>query len=475
MRFTSVVTATSMLCLAMAAAAWGVEPAARAEARQPNIVLIVADDLGWSDLACYGNTFHQTPHLDRLAGQGMRFTSAYAAAPLCSPTRASLLTGKYPARLGMTSIIQYQPRPSAHWREPPNARFLPLAEQTLFEVLKEAGYRTGHFGKWHLGGERENVATGDPSRQGADVNLAGSDFGQPPDYFYPYQRTLPDGRRLTLPRAPEQKRPDDFLDERLTDEAEAFIEQNRDRPFFLFMSYFLPHTSMGNRLQARAEKIARYRERLGTTGPEEKAVYAAMIEHLDECVGRLMHTLDSLGLTENTIVVFTSDNGGYGDKTSNTPLRGAKSEGYEGGIRVPTLIRWPGHVAEHSISAEPIITPDLFVTLAEIGAKQSGPEVDGVSLWPLLTQGESLHRTAIFWHYPHFSPQAYSAVRSGRWKLIEFYEEAGPRHELYDLAADAGETSDLAATSLERVQELRGMLDDWRQSVGARAPSRLAE
>ncbi len=442
--------------------------------KKPNVIVILADDLGWSDLACYGNRLHETPHLDRLAAEGIRFTDAYAAAPLCSPTRACLLTGKSPARLGMTHIIQYHPQANAYWKEPDNVAALPLAEVTLFEALHSAGYATAQIGKWHIGGLDGGAPEGDPLRQGAEVNVAGSEYGQPPDYFFPYTRTV--GEQTYRLKHPPPSRDGDFLDEQLTSAAEQFLGEHRDRPFLLCLSFFLPHTSMGNRLQARAEKIAKYQARLGLEKPSERAVYAATIEHLDDCVGRIVKKLDDLGLTEKTLIVFTSDNGGYGEKTSNAPLRDAKSSGYEGGLRVPTIIRMPGHIRRETAFSVPVITADIYPTvLAAAGVRPANPkELDGINLLPLLLEGKTPDRPALFWHYPHFSPRAFSAVRAGRWKLIEFFEESGIRHELYDLVDDRGEQHNLAQQQPEHVRELKARLDEWRGAVGARMPVRLA-
>lgn len=441
--------------------------------RPPNLILILADDLGGSDLACYGHRLHETPSLDRLAARGVRFTQAYAAAPVCSPTRACLLTGKSPARLGMTHIIQYQPKPNSAWQEPENRSELPLAETTLFEALKRQDYATAHIGKWHLGGLKDENAAGDPRRQGADINVAGSEYGQPPDYFFPFSRRVGE-QSYRLKLAPPS-RDGSYLDEQLTAAAGQFIEDHADRPFFLFLSFFLPHTSMGNRLQAKSEKIAKYQAKLKLDQPHEKAVYAAMIEHLDDCVGRITKQLDDLNLTNDTFIVFTSDNGGYGDKTDNAPLRDAKSSGYEGGLRVPAIFSWPTRLSSGKTSSLTITSADLFPTfLAAAGAKPDEPTVlDGVNLLPYLTTGEVPRREALYWHYPHFSPRAFSAIRSGRWKLIEFFEPQGLRCELYDLDSDPSEQHDASTEQPELVQKMKSQLNDWRATVGARMPIRI--
>ena len=383
------VAAAAVLLAGAAGIAQAAEGSARS--RKPNIVLILADDMGWRDLGCCGSTFYETPHLDTLARQGMKFTNAYAAAAMCSPTRASLLTGKYPARLHLTHIIQAPRTKNGSLQDPGWTPYLPLDEVTLAEALKPAGYVTGLIGKWHLGGvagrsASGNGAEGDPKRQGFDVNVAGSDLGQPPDYFFPYSRTLSDGKTLRLTNL-EGGRPREYLTDRLTDEAERFVTQHRDRPFFLFLSHFAPHTAMGDRLQARESLIDKFKTKVNPKDPQHNPVFAAMVASLDDGVGRLIKKLDDLGLAENTLVIFTSDNGGISTKTSNLPLRGEKGTPYEVGLRVPALIRWPGKVKPGSISDTPIISPDFYPTILEAADVKVGPRqvVDGVSLVPLLT------------------------------------------------------------------------------------------
>jgi len=441
---------------------------------QPNIVLILADDLGWSDLACYGNTFVETPNIDRLAGQGMRFTDAYASCPVCSPTRASLHTGKYPARLGLTHIIEHEAAVTAKWKEPAITPYVRLEEITLYESVKRAGYATANIGKWHLGGGPLGSAAGDdsegdPLRQGADISVA--DTGQPPDYFYPYRRNLADGTVLTVRRAPDG-REGDYLPDRMTDEALRFVDQQRNGPFFLFLGHYLPHTSTGDRLQGKKDKIEKYLAKAGVNEVSNRIVYAAMVEDLDDSVGRVLRQLDELGMAENTLVIFASDNGGNGSKTTNLPLRGAKGELYEGGIRVPLLVRWPGHVPPRSVSHEPVITPDLYPTILTASGVQPAPGqvLDGEDLLPLLTRGQVLRRKAIFWHYPHFSPAAGSAIREGDYKLLELLDDQGPRTELYDLAADSSEQHNLAEKLPAKTKELQDKLNAWLKSVNAQMP-----
>lgn len=445
--------------------------------RRPNVVLILADDLGWHDLGCYGSTFHQTPHLDALARQGMRFTNAYVAAAVCSPTRASLLTGKYPARLHLTHIIQAPRTSKGSLRDPDWTPYLPLDEVTLAEALKPAGYVTACIGKWHLGGVAGRSgsgdgAEGDPRRQGFDVNVAGSDCGQPPDYFFPYARTLPDGKTVRLTNL-EGGRPGEYLTDRLTDEAEKFVTQHRDRPFFLFLSHFAPHTAMGDRLQAPEALTARFKATVNPKDPQHDPVYAALVASLDAGVGRLLGKLDELGLAENTLVIFTSDNGGLEPKTSNRPLRGGKGGPYEGGLRVPAIVRWPGKVKPGSVSDVPVISPDFYPTVLETAGVKVGPRqvVDGLSLVPLLTGAGPLDRTALYWHFPHCDLGPYSVVRQGDFKLIEFLGDG--RCELYNLREDGEEKTNLADRMPEKLAELRANLARWRKTVGAQMPTRL--
>jgi arylsulfatase A len=452
--------------------------AAEAPARpsRPNIVLILADDLGWRDLGCYGSKFYKTPRLDALAHQGMQFNCAYAAAAICSPTRASLLTGKYPARLHLTHIIQAPRAKKGPLRDPDWTPYLPLEEVTLAEALKTAGYATGHIGKWHLGGRpgrsgSGDGAEGDPRRQGFDVNVAGSDLGQPPDYFFPYSRMLSGGKTVRLTHL-EGGRPGEYLTDHLTDEAERFITRHRDRPFFLFLSHYAPHTSMGDRLQAPEALIARFKAKVRPEDPQKNPVYAAMVASLDENVGRLLRKLDDLGLADKTLVIFTSDNGGYGSKTSNLPLRGAKSTPYEGGLRVPAFVRWPGKVKAGSRSDTPLITSDFYPTILEAAGVKVGPRqvIDGVSLVPLLTGAGKLERRALYWHYPHCDSKPYSVVRQGDLKLIEFLADG--RCELYNLREDPEEKVNLADRLPDQANRLRRALVRWRKSVGAQMPMR---
>jgi arylsulfatase A-like enzyme len=471
------VAVVAILLAGTAGLAWADDKPARS--RKPNIILILADDLGWRDLGCHGSTFYETPHLDALARQGMRFTNAYAAAAVCSPTRASLMTGKYPARLHLTHIIQAPRTKKGSLQDPDWTPYLRLNEVALAKALKPAGYVTALIGKWHLGGvagrsESGDGAEGDPKRQGFDVNIAGSDCGQPPDYFFPWSRTLAGGKTVRLTNLKGGK-PGEYLTDRLTDDAEQFLTQHRDRPFFLFLSHFAPHTAMGDRLQAPESLIARFKKKVDPKDPQHNPVYAAMLSNLDAGVGRVLKKLDDLGLAENTLVIFTSDNGGLHPKTSNLPLRGAKGTPYEGGLRVPAMIRWPGKVKPKSISDTPIISPDIYPTILEAAGVKVGPRqvVDGLSLVPLLTGAAPLKRPSLYWHFPHCDLGPYSVVRQGDFKLIEFLGDG--RSELYNLRADKEEKTNLADRMPEKRDSLRRDVAHWRKSVGAQMPTRLSD
>ncbi|HOX59515.1 MAG TPA: sulfatase [Candidatus Paceibacterota bacterium] len=442
---------------------------------KPNFVFILADDLGRNDLGCYGSTFYETPHLDRLAAQGMRFTDAYAACPVCSPTRASILTGKYPARLRLTDWLPGRTdRPDQKLRRPVMLQQLPLEEVILAEALREAGYRTALIGKWHLGGTNYF-----PERQGFDLNIAGCQKGSPPSYFSPYRiPTLRDGPK------------GEYLTDRLTDEALQFMDGAKGRPFLLYLSHHAVHVP----LQAKPELVAKYESKAARSPssadaeflPEGKRktrqiqnqpVYAAMVQGLDESVGRVMQKLAQLGIEENTVVVFTSDNGGVstseGFPTSNAPLRAGKGWLYEGGVREPVLIRWPGVTRPGSVCQAPITSTDYYPTFLEMAGLPLRPQqhADGASLVPLLKGGTRPERP-LFWHYPHYSNQGGgpgSAVRLGDFKLIEWFEDS--RVELFNLREDLSERHDLAAQMPEKTVALRKLLQDWRQSIRADLPA----
>jgi len=454
---------------------------ARNNAR-PNVVFFLADDLGWTDLGSYGSTFYETPHLDALATDGLRFAQAYAACPVCSPTRAGIMTGKFPARMATTDWFG-APQPEAvpeHGRmkslpllPAPYEEQMPLDESTLAEAFKAGGYATFFAGKWHLGGEGFF-----PEDQGFDVNKGGNHRGGPPSYFSPYKNPqLPDG--------PEGE----HLPDRLASETNAFIEQHRDAPFFAYLSFYSVHTPLKGRPdlvekhERKAAALPASETPWGKEGEREvrlvqnHAVYAAMVEAMDSAVGKVVAHLKALNLYDNTIIIFTSDNGGLstseGHPTSNLPLRAGKGWLYEGGIRVPLIVRSPGHSAG-SLCETPVCSPDYYPTLLELAGLPARPEqhLDGVSFVPLLQGQETVEREALYWHYPHYGNQGGSpgaAIRKGDWKLILHYE-ARPV-ELYKLTDDPGEHSDRAAEQPEKVAELRADLERWLASVGARFPT----
>jgi arylsulfatase A len=435
--------------------------AAVAQNRPPlNFIFILVDDWGWADLGCYGSKSYDTPNIDRLAAQGMRFTDAYAACPVCSPTRASVLTGKYPARLHLTDWIPGRKQwPTAKLLVPAFRQELPLEEVTLAEALKPAGYVSASIGKWHLGGDGFS-----PKEQGFDRNVGGTARGSPATYFGPFD--LPG-----LAGGP----PGEYLTDRLTLEAEKFIEQNRDRPFFLYLPEFAVHRP----LEGKKELVAKYEAKLKSSEGQNHPVYAAMVESVDEAVGRLVGKLDALGIAGRTVVILTSDNGGLRFEgkdsrpvTSNLPLRAGKGHVYEGGIREPLIVRWPGVVKPGSVCHDQIISIDYFPTILDMAGVKILRPVDGVSLLPLLTQKGALQREAIYWHYPHYSNQGgppAGAVRKGDYKLIEFYEDG--RLELFNLKDDIGERRNLVRADPKKAAELHALLKRWRESVGAVMPA----
>jgi len=451
----------------------------------PNIIFILLDDMGWRDIGCFGSTFYETPHIDKLCNEGMRFTQGYAACPVCSPTRASIMSGKYPARVGVTNWI------GGHTRgkliDAPYLHHLPLEEKSLGSALHDGGYQTWHVGKWHLG-----EAPYWPEHHGFDVNVGGCDMGCPSyGYYAPYH----------IPALPETGPEGEYLTDRLTREIEALIA-NRDpeRPFFLNLWYYLVHTP----IQAKPEKIEKHRAKAKRLGLDKvktfeegeyfpcehkqhkrvvrrliqsDPVYAAMVESLDDSVGRIMEALSAAGIDDDTVIFFTSDNGGLatseGSPTCNAPLSEGKGWMYEGGTREPLWVRWPGRVAPGTVCDVPVTSPDFYPTMLEMAGLDPIPEqhVDGLSLMPLLEGGDSLDRDAIYWHYPHYGNQGGTpgcSIRSGDFKLIAFFEDG--RLELYNLAEDVGEDHNLADEMPELAAELHAKLVAWRESVEAILP-----
>lgn len=445
----------TFLQTASAAALAGAAPRLTAAPAQPrNVLFVLMDDLGWHDLGPYGNRFIDTPNIDRFATQSASFTNAYAACPVCSPTRASIMTGQYPARLHLTDWIPGRKQfPTAKLLTPQFDQFLPLADKTIPETIAPHHYRTAAIGKWHLGGDGHL-----PTDRGFGVNIAGTAAGQPPSYFGPLE--LP-GLKLE---------PGEFLTERLTEEGIRFMAADKATPFFLYQAHFTVHLP----LEAREEVIAKYQKRdIGDVNP----TYCAMVESADESMGRLMTALDESGQAANTIVIFFSDNGGVRYQanqakpiTNNAPLRAGKGHLFEGGIREPLMIRWPGVTRAGTVIDTPVSSIDFSPTICEAVGAPTGT-VDGRSLVPLL-RGNKVAERPLFWHYPHYSDQGgrpSGAVRLGAWKLIEFYEDG--RLELFQLAEDPGEQRNLVQREAVRARKLHGMLADWRHSVDAAMPT----
>ena len=469
----------------------GTEGPAADEREPPNFVFFLIDDLGWRDLGSYGSTYHLTPNIDALAESGMRFTQAYAASSVCSPTRASILTGRHPARLDITDWIGGSQRGDLLPAE--YVDHLPPEEVTLAEALKAQGYATGYFGKWHLGN-----APHLPESQGFDLNVGGTGAGQPASYFFPYKAEEGRNPYWDVPGL-EGGEEGEYLTDRLTDEALAFLNEHRDGPFLLYLSHFAVHTPIQSK-EALVERYEARRDSLPTPdGPtqasehgrartrlvQDDPAYAGMVQSVDESVGRILGRLEDLGLAENTVVIFMSDNGGLstlaGERvgpTTISPLRAGKGWLYEGGIRVPMMIRWPGQVRAGGETDVPVQSTDFFPTMVEMAgasAQPAGP-LDGSSLVPLLTGSGELSRDAIFWHFPHYhgsGNRPSGAVRMGRWKLVEWFEDGAV--ELYDLESDPGEKVDLAGTESERVWELLDRLRTWREEVGANMPREDSE
>jgi arylsulfatase A-like enzyme len=413
-----------------------------------NIVFVLADDLGWNQVGYHGFDFYETPAIDRIASEGMHFTDAYAAAPVCSPTRASIMTGKSPARLHLTCHLAGKPYPYARLRTPDYAKMLPLQEVTLPEMLKKKGYATGHFGKWHLNTDKEYAPgrPGDPGSQGFDEVFTS---------HKPSEWTADDGHHAV----------------EITDHALRFIQDHKDGPFFCYVSHHVVHRP----LMEEEELIARYRSKPGSDLPVHNPIMGAMIERMDDGIGRILDLLDKLELAENTIVIFVSDNGGLETLQDQDPLRGGKAMLFEGGIKVPMAVRWPGVVQPGTVSRVPVITHDFFPTLMEaVGIGYASRSIDGESLMPLLSRKGDLKRDAIFWHYPHYHHMGYqpaSAVRMGDYKLIEWHEATllnrDEQINLFNVREDPGETRDLVKAIPEKAEELRGRLRDWLRTVGA--------
>lgn len=442
--------------------------------KTPNIVLIMADDLGWKDLHCYGNDRLDTPNIDRLARQGLLFTDAYSAAAVCTPTRAALMTGESPARLNITNHAAGHPpnfqKPGTNLITPIWLRHLPLKRVTLAEQLKQAGYATGFVGKWHLSHRSRSESGADgkvlseqdlrPEHQGFDVNIGGCNYGGPPSYFSPYRIPNLNG-----------KADGEYLPDRSADECIDFIKAARtdgERPFFLCWWNYSVHYPF----QAPADLVAKYEKRKGPG--IENPTYAAMIEGMDASIGKLLKSIEQQGLDDDTIVIFTSDNGPFAANVK--PLRGEKGHLYEGGIRVPLIVRWPGHVEPATRTAMPVITMDVHATILEATHLKSDPSntPDGISLLPLIKNEAALKRDSIYFHYPNYAfhkgNRLASAIRTGDHKLLWFYDDDSV--ELYDLKKDISESQNIADKMPEKTRQLREKLEAWLKSTNASRPKR---
>jgi uncharacterized sulfatase len=457
-------------------------------AEMPNIVVILADDLGWRDLRCTGSLWHDTPHLDRLAQQGTRFTQAYAAAPICSASRAALLTGRSPARLGFEFVVKDSDSPLSErpLRPPPYPRELPLSETTIAEILGPTGYATGFFGKWHLNQHHGQYLswskTHGPLQQG--FAEGSPDFGS---HTY--------GIKTRLQAAHESLPEGDYGRDTLTEKAITFLRAHRHTPFYLHLSHYYVHDPFGSQSPWLVKK---YAARLPAGADPQRAIYAAMVETLDHLVGQVLQALDELGLAEKTLVVFTSDNGGHPQVAANGPLRGSKWNLYEGGLRVPWIVRWPGRIRAGSVSDAAFSGIDLLPTLCQATntSLPAGITLDGRNVLPLWTGDEVADPDRVFlFHFPYYHPEGpafdkaiprigtddlaisqtrpQSALRIGPWKIIRLYEDN--RDELYHLAADPGENLDLALREPSRLQLLRSRLETELSAASARLPMPTAK
>ncbi|MGD9126087.1 MAG: sulfatase [Planctomycetia bacterium] len=414
---------------------------------KPNFVFILVDDMGWRGVGCFGSTYYETPRIDGLAAEGMKFTDAYTACHVCSPTRASIMTGQYPARLHLTDYLPGRTEPYVKLMRPVMYHHLPYETTTVAEALKPLGYATAAIGKWHLGGKRSL-----PTEHGFDLNFGGCEAGHHGRMFWPYG--TPDVKKGVK---------GEYLTDRLTDEAIKFMDKNQDRPFFLYLSHYAVHRP----IQAKKEMVERYREKENKDPCLKDPTYAAMTESVDESTGRVLDHLKKLGIDDRTVVFFMSDNG-QRQELEIPPLRCHKGTMFEGGIRVPMIVKWPGITKPGTTCDEPVISTDFFPTILDMAGAKSR-DVDGKSLVPLLKEEDgTFDRDAIYWHYPHYSNHFMppcGAIRQGDWKLIEFYEDGSL--QLYNLKEDLSEKHNLAKKMPEKAKAMQAKLEAWRKSVNA--------
>ena len=446
--------------------------------KQPNFIFFLVDDLGYSDIGCYGSNYYKTPNIDKLCNEGVKFTNAYASGMVCSPSRASILTGKYPARLRITTAIpikgyaRIKNGKGTPYKDADYVMNLPLKELTIAETLKNNGYSTSCIGKWHVC--KDSIFF--PQNQGFDENIGGSGRGHSADYFYPYygKWRMAEGHPWIEWNTVKGGKPGEYLTDRLTDEALKFIDKNKNQPFFLYLSHYAVHTP----IQAKENILSKYED----ITPDRKRghiypKYAAMIESVDQSLGSIVKKLEELNLSNNTIVIFTSDNGGHGKWTSNYPFRGNKGNFYEGGIRVPLIVKWSKKIKSSLIIGDPVIGNDFYPTILEMANIPLIPSqpLDGISLWPSIKLGKKIKRNRLFWHFPNYIGAGHpdpskptSVIRKGKWKLIENLENG--EVQLFDLKKDVSEKTDLSNKLIKKVVELKNELNNWRISVNAQMP-----
>ena len=444
--------------------------------QRPNLILINVDDLGWKDLGCYGSDVYETPNIDKLARNGLKFTNAYSACAVCSPTRAAIMTGRYPARLGVTDWIRARfqggkipkdkKNPSGWVGSknkkvlcPQNALWMELEEVTIAEKLKEDGYATCHIGKWHLGADDWY-----PEKQGFDENYGGCDYGQPPSYFDPFKNKRLDGI-YGLPG----KKQGEYLTDRECDEAVMFIKKNRQKKFFLNFANYAVHTP----IQAKPSLLDKYKTKIQSLDTKQKnEAYATMVESVDQAVGKIITILKEEGIFDRTLIIFTSDNGGLLGVTNNAPLRSGKGFPYEGGIRVPLIIFWADFINGGKVIDTPVSSIDFFPTLCSAAGIKNATDkvVDGLNLLPLIKGENNIKRQSLFWHFPHYRGKInpYSIIRNGDWKLIKRYD--GKPFELFNLKNDLSEKNDLSQDMPEKVKELNEEIMIWLLKTNAKVP-----
>ena len=458
----------ALLLLSCAASPLVAQPANR-----PNFVILLVDDWGWSDASYLGSDLYVTPNIDQLAADGMRFTTSYSACTVCSPTRAAMMTGQYPGRTNVTDFIRGGSYPHEKLLPPDWTMALEHRHKSLAEALLGTGYRTAMVVKWHLeprGDPDEDEYI--PERHGFEINVAGNEWGAPPSYHYPYKN---DRSPRAMGPLEDSGNEEEYLTDRLTDEALNILDGWGDQPFFLYFPYYTVHTP----IEAKDEDAAPFGSRAAETLRHTDAEYAGMLAALDRSVGRVRQKLDELGVADNTVIILTGDNGGLdrngsGRPTENHPLREGKGSAYEGGVRVPSTIYWPGVTKAGSSSGVSVVTVDYCPTVLDIAGVEPAAKhiIDGVSLTPLLREpSTNLQRLEIYWHYPHYhggGADPHSAIRDGDWRLVHFYSD--DRVELYNLADDIGESTDLSEDMPDKADQLLSKLEAWRTEVSAQHP-----